>query len=334
MSEMPELLTTFLDVGQGDSTVAVLPDGGGVLVDSAAGSAPFVVDYLERAQINSLELVVITHSDLDHAGDVIEVISSFQGRTLRIAVLLDRVLSTDPQTNRKYRVLLRDLAQLLRDGMIYWEPYAGQVIQLGDALVSSLHPSRADHFQALSQGNRNDCSVALRLEFEGARILLGADVQRQGWQWMVDRDTDLKADVFKFPHHGGWYSGDPSLSQILHLVDPSIVVISVGSTNGYGHPSTETLRLLRSAQAGVRFMCTQATKQCHTEIEVAATHIRALLPPESSGGYSFQNRRSCPCAGNVTVRISNNGVAISPTLKQHNRVIDVFENPQCREEAS
>ena len=38
---MPELLTTFLDVGQGDSTVVVLPDGGAVLVDSAAGSAPF-----------------------------------------------------------------------------------------------------------------------------------------------------------------------------------------------------------------------------------------------------------------------------------------------------
>ena len=330
---MPELLITFLDVGQGDSTVVVLPDGGGVLVDSAAGSAPLVVDYLERAQVNSLELVVITHSDLDHAGDVIEVINGFQGPIRRIAVLPDRVLKTDPQANRKYRVMLRELAQLLRNGVTYWEPYAGQMIQLGDIVVSALHPSQADHFDALSQGNQNDCSVTLRLEYSGARILLGADVQRQGWQWMVDRNTDLKADIFKFPHHGAWYDGDPSLSQVLELVDPSVVVISVGSKNGYGHPSIETLRLLRSLQTRVRFVCTQATNQCHGELEAAATHVRVLLPPDSSGGNSLQARQSCPCAGNVTVRISSNGVAISPTPEEHSRVIELFEKPQCREEA-
>ena len=330
---MPELLTTFLDVGQGDSTVAVLPDGGGVLVGSAVGSAPLVVDYLESAQVTSLELVVITHSDLDHAGDVIEVINGFQGPTHRIAVLPDRVLKTDPQANRKYRVMLRELAQLLRNGVTPWEPYAGQMIQLGDVVVSALHPSKADHFDALSQGKQNDCSVTLRLEYSGARILLGADVQRQGWQWMVDRNTDLKADIFKFPHHGAWYDGDPSLSQVLDLADPSVVVISVGSTNGYGHPSMDTLKLLRSVQARVRFVCTQVTNQCHGEPEAIASHVRALLPPESLGRYSFQNRRSCPCAGNVTVRISSNGVAISPTPEQHSRVIDLLERPQCREEA-
>ena len=311
----------------------MLPDGGGVLVDSAAGSAPFVVDYLERAQITSLDLVVITHSDLDHAGDVIEVINSFQGPTQKIAMLLDRVLKADPQTNRKYRVLLRDMAQLLRDGVTHWEPYAGEMIQFGDIVVSVLHPSKADHFDALSQGNRNDCSVTLRLEYAGIRILLGADVQRQGWQWMVDRNTDLKADVFKFPHHGAWYGGDPSLMQILDLVDPSVVVISVGSTNRYGHPSFETLGLLRSLNAKVRFVCTQATNQCHREPETVATQVYELMPTESRDGHSFQNPRSCPCAGNVTVRISNNGVEISPTPEQHDRVIDLFDRPKCREEA-
>ena len=327
---MPELLTTFLDVGQGDSTVAMLPNGEGMLVDSAAGSAPIVVEYLERAQITSLELAVITHSDLDHAGDVIEVIKCFQGSTKRVAVLLDRVLTSDPQADRKYRVMLRDLAQLLRSGIEHWPPYAGNVIQFGDLMVSILHPSQADHAEALSQGNRNDCSVALRLDYAGSRILLGADVQRQGWQWMVDRNTDLRADVFKFPHHGAWYEGQPSLKQIVDLVKPSLMVVSVGSTNGYGHPSMETFRLLCSLQARVRFVCTQVTNQCHGEPEVTANQARELLPPESRGGHSFLNRRSCPCAGNVTIRISSDGVSMKPTPDQHSRVIDLFDNPQCR----
>ena len=327
---MPELATTFLDVGQGDSAVAVLPDGGGVLVDSAAVSAPIVVEYLERAQITSLELAVITHSDLDHAGGVIEVIKGFQGSTKRVAVLLDRVLTTDPQANRKYRVMLRDLAQLLRRGIGHWAPYAGKAIQFGDVAVSVLHPSEADHAEALSQGNRNDCSVALRLDYAGARVLLGADVQRQGWQWMVERNTDLRADVFKFPHHGAWYDGQPSLEQIVNLVNPSLVVVSVGSTNGYGHPSIETFRLLRSLRGRVRFVCTQATNRCHGEPEAIANQARALVPSESRGGHSFQNQQSCPCAGHVTVRIASNGVAISPPPEEHDRVIDLFDTPQCR----
>ena len=331
---MPELLSTFLDVGQGDSTLVVLPEGGGVLVDCAAGSAPNVVDHLEQAQVTNLELLAITHSDLDHAGDCIDVIKGFQGQTLKLAFLPDRTLDSNRQANSKYRVLLRDMAAQLRRGTEFWMPYAEKVIHFGDVAVSVLHPTPADHLEALAQGNRNDSSVVLRIDYEGARILLGADVQRQGWQWMVDRNEDLKADVFKFPHHGAWYDEEPSLSQILDRVDPEVVVISVGSTNGYGHPSPETLRLLRSRQDRVRFVCTQVTSRCHGDPEAMATQVRELLPPESRGRHSSQTRRSCPCAGNVMIRISSNGIEINPTPEQHSRVIDLFERPQCREEAS
>ncbi len=309
----------------------VLPDGSGVLVDSAPGSAPMAVDYLDNAQVTSLELVVITHSDLDHAGDVIEVVKGFQGPTLRLAMLPDRPLSTDLQADRKYRLLLRDAAQLVRHGAEPWAPYAGKFISFEDVTVSVLHPSEADHYDALSRGTPNDSSVVLRIDYAGARVLLGADVQKQGWQWMVNRNTDLKADVFKFPHHGAWYEGEPPLRRILDLVDPSVVVISVGSRNGYGHPSIETLRLLRSLEGKVRFVCTQATTRCHGEPATVAAQASELLPPESRSSYAFPRRRSCPCAGTVTVRISNNGVAISPTPEQHNRVIDLFDRPQCKE---
>ena len=328
----PELLTTFLDVGQGDSTVASLPNGGGMLVDCPAGSAPAVVDYLERAQIANLELAVVTHSDLDHAGGVVQVIKGFHGQTHRIAVLPDRPLTSDPQDNKKYSVMLRELAQLIRSGVTRWEPYSGNRIYLGGVLVSVLHPSDADHLEALALRSQNDCSVALRMDYAGIRILLGADVQRMGWQWMINRDTDLKADVFKFPHHGAWYDGEPSLRQVLELVDPSVVVISVGSTNSYQHPASETLSFLRSIQAKVRFVCTQATNQCHADPGTIAAQVYDLLPIESRGGHSSLNQRSCPCAGNVTVRISEDGISMGPTTEEHKRVIDLFATPQCRKE--
>lgn len=327
---MPELRATFFDVGQGDAAVVELPEGSGMLVDCPLGSAPMVIDYLERAQITDLELLVVTHSDLDHAGDVIGVVRGFSGPVRRLAFLPDRPLAADTQTNVKYRALLQQLAELLRDGTKSWHPYAGNAIQFGNVKVSVLHPSEADHLSALSRSDPNASSVVLKIECSEASILLGADVERVGWKAILDRGADLNADVFKFPHHGAWYDGTPSLQQILDQVNPSLVVISVGSTNSYGHPSVETLNLLRSYLAKVRFVCTQATTRCHGNPNEIAHEASRFLPDESLGGQSSRNKQSCPCAGNVAVRITSDGVAVSPTPEQHSRVIDLFDNPQCR----
>lgn len=328
---MDELVAKFLDVGQGDSTLIVLPKGSGVLVDCAAGSGSYIVDQLVQLQVSKLELLVVTHSDLDHAGDCINVIKNFAGQTVRIAHLLDRVVVGSKQAKRRYSLFLRDMAQLLRQKTESWEPYAGKCIKFGDATVSILHPMKADLLDAVACGKPNDSSVVLKVEYAGSHILLAADVQKQGWQWMVDRDANLTADVFKFPHHGAWYDGIPSLSEVMDLVDPKVVIISVGTTNSYGHPSSKTLRMLRSRQNSVRFVCTAATSQCHSHPEAMAAQIRELLPSECRGGYSSNKERSCPCAGHVTIRISDNGVEVSPNPKQHSKVIDLFETPQCRD---
>ena len=207
-------------------------------------------------------------------------------------------------------------------------------MQIGDVAISVQHPLSDDHLKAVSRGNPNDSSVVLRIEYAGTRILLGADVQQSGWQWMLNRDADLRADVFKFPHHGAWHEGEPSLNEIMERVAPSVVIISVGTSNHYEHPSPETLRLLRTLQGSVRFMCTAATPRCHGKPEAIAPQVRALMPPESQNGRSYKDSRSCPCAGHVTIRISRNGIEVSPTLEQHGRVIDLFETPQCRDESS
>ena len=327
---MTELRAKFFDVGQGDSTFVALSNESGMLVDCAPGSASTVVDYLEEAQIEDLELLVVTHSDLDHAGDVVTVARAFPGTVRRLAFLPDRPLPLDPQTNTKYRILLQELAELLLDGTEHWSPYAGNAIIIGDVSVSVLHPSVADHFLALSRSDQNASSVVLKIQSSEASILLGADVERRGWKAILDRGENLKADVFKFPHHGAWYGGTPSLKQILDQVDPSLVVISVGTTNSYGHPSVETLNLLRSYRAHVRFVCTQATTRCHGDPGAISHEATGFLPPESLGGQSSRKKQSCPCAGNVAVRITSGGVAVSPTSEQHNRVIDLFDNPQCR----
>lgn len=326
----PAITVTFLDVGQGDSTVVALPDHGGILIDCPGGSGVTVVDRLEYSAITTLNLVVISHSDIDHAGGVVDVVKSFSGTTLKIAALIDRTLKADAQENKKFRLLLRDLAQLMRDGTEYQPAYAGEAIEYGELSVSIVHPSPADHLDSLSRNQVNDCSVVVRLEYAGSRVLLPGDIESQGWRWMFDRDTDVRADVLKFPHHGAWDRGNPTLDDVIKAVDPTVVVVSVGSTNSYGHPAGEVLAALKGRQQRTRLLCTQATARCHRGLQEVSVTARELVSAESRGGHAFRRLDACPCAGHVTVRLSAAEVTVSPTANEHERVIDLFDDPQCR----
>ena len=49
--------------------------------------------------------------------------------------------------------------------------------------------------------------------------------------------------MLKIPHHG---SDDSINKEFIEMVDPKLVVISVGDNNPYGHPKRELLDLLNS----------------------------------------------------------------------------------------
>jgi len=323
-----ELTVAFLEVDTGDTTVVLIPGGGeAMLVDCGMGSADNVLDFLKQAEVRLLKLVMITHSDLDHAGGVIELLNNFGGQTAYLAFLPDRVRQASTYADRSYRVLLREIAQLWREGATPCSPYAGVRFEFGELIVSVLHPAEADFFAALSQNNRNDASVVLRLEYQERRILLGADVQKQGWQWMKDRGTDLAADIFKFPHHGAWYNGNPSLSEILDLVHPSTVIVSVNSNNRYGHPSMETLKLLRTHSSIVRFVCTEATTKCHQELLSVSSKARSILEGVS---WQTQGDAACPCAGTIVAHVYKGAVDLVPSQEQHQLIIKLLDCPQCK----
>ena len=88
----------FLDVGQGDATLVMLPDGKSLLVD--AGGLPVaplqdptearafdigdrvVARALRAFGVRSLDALVVTHGDPDHIGGGQAVIRSFRPRAI------------------------------------------------------------------------------------------------------------------------------------------------------------------------------------------------------------------------------------------------------------
>lgn len=317
----PEFIAAFLEVGQGDATVVVAPtEGVAGIIDCPHGKAPVVLDFLEAKRVRKLQMAMVTHSDLDHAGGIVDVIRNFAGPTECLAAFPDRPAGTTSHDKRRYGVLLREFVLLWRQGVSESIPLKGTCWSIGPATAEVLHPTQADFTDAVRLNKRNEASAVVRIGFQDLRILLSADVGRQGWQWMIDRHTDLKANVLKVPHHGAWHEGNPSLVEILDLVSPTFAVISVGSGNSYGHPATETFRALKMCPHCVRFLCTQATIKCDKGGSVLASPQR--------GGVAGAS--SCRCAGTVTVQVRDGTLSIDPDAEEHGQLISHFTSPQCR----
>ncbi|MBN9177358.1 MAG: ComEC/Rec2 family competence protein [Microbacterium sp.] len=215
------------DVGQGDA-VLVRSAGAVALIDTGPDPAP-LARCLDRLGVGHLDLLVLTHFDLDHRGGVAAV----QGR---VDLVLHGPL-TGPEDGRA-------LGGLTSAGATTTQAARGMSGSLGDTHWRVLWP-RPD-----TPGG-NDASVVV--EFRGggvpASLFLG-DLSAAGQQAMAADAALLSAyDVVKVAHHGS-ADQDPALYARLH---PRVAFVTVGE-NTYGHPRAKTLDLL--AGLGARILRT------------------------------------------------------------------------------
>lgn len=211
---------TVLDVGQG---LAVLVREGdrAVLVDTGPpdGSA---MRALPRGVPRTLQALVVTHADLDHAGGALEV-----QRRLGVA----RTLGEAPPP--------LEAATLDQ----------GQRIALGPhTALEVLAPPRARLGEAESE---NDRSLVLLVHLGARRVLLTADIEAAAERWLLASGQPLAADALVVPHHGSRTSSTPAF---IEAVSPSVAVVSAGANNQFGHPHPEVVR--RYEDAGVRLLTT------------------------------------------------------------------------------
>ncbi|MFB6576050.1 hypothetical protein ACFCYC_01195 [Streptomyces sp. NPDC056402] len=148
---------------------------------------------------------------------------------------------------------------------------------------------RKDVFAAKAFGSdssaANGASIAFILEYQGCKVLFGADahvavltnaLHRLAEQQGVER---VLLDAVKLPHHGSMANIDGEFLDVIK--SPRFLV----STNGahFGHPDPDTIRLLadRAPGAEIRFNYRSDTTQIWEDTELAATqNIRPIYPPD------------------------------------------------------
>ncbi|MEK6528467.1 MAG: ComEC/Rec2 family competence protein [Nitrospirota bacterium] len=244
LSSGRDLKFTFLDVGQGDSTVVQLPDKKAMLIDGGMNDPDMgrrvVAPYLWSKGIRHIDYLVLSHPHPDHYGGLIYVVNNFK---IGEIWLNGRMISG-----------AEDFFQKMQEKKI---PY--QILKRGDVLKAEkyeifvFHPYKEFHAFSTRGGfsEQNSSSLVLKIVSGDASVLFPGDIEAEAEDNLVYLGNRLRSDIIKVPHHGGRTS---SSSGFLNAVSPQIAVASAGRDNPFNHPHPETVQ--RYEYAGIRFFRT------------------------------------------------------------------------------
>ena len=222
----------FLDIGQGDSILIEAPGGIDMLIDggpdrSVMRQLPKKIGIFDR----KIDVVIATHPDKDHIAGLPAVFSRYQ-----VSYFIESGVEHDSQ----YVEALEE-AVSSEPSLTVLTARRGMRIRLGEeAYADILFPDRD-----VSNVETNDGSVILRLVYGDTSFVLAGDAPSKLEDYLVSLDgSALNSDVLKASHHG---SKNSTSDVWLQAVDSSIVVISAGRGNSYGHPAPDVVtRILNS----------------------------------------------------------------------------------------
>ncbi|MEB0106206.1 DNA internalization-related competence protein ComEC/Rec2 [Pseudomonas sp. MH9.3] len=211
-----------LDVGQGQAIIlrtrhhSVLYDAGPRSRAADLG-ARVVLPSLKKLGIASLDLMLISHADADHAGGAAAV-----ARGLPVKRVVGGETDGLPEFLGTQPCISGERWQ--------WDGVSFELWQWPGAV----------------DGNPKSC--VLQVQANGERLLLTGDIDRAAERALLDSPLALRTDWLQAPHHG---SRSSSSRPFVQQLAPTSVLISRGRGNAFGHPHAQVLERYRAVGSRV-----------------------------------------------------------------------------------
>lgn len=241
-----------INVGQGDCTLIVSPDGKTtVLIDAGDNGlgAKAVLPYLKKQKIDHLTYIFASHYDADHIGGLDEVIAGIGAK--KIGTVYDRGAKPAPPTTVTYKDYARaagaDRKTLKLGQVINLRAGVSLICVAQNGVVTKKKPVPG------AAANENNLCVGLLLTFKKFRYFTAGDSGGEKDGEYVDVETPVSGvighvNAMKVNHHG---SASSSNSVFLKKLSPTVAMIDVGDDNRHSHPSQPALDRLVEAKCAI-----------------------------------------------------------------------------------
>lgn len=224
------LKVVICDVGQGDA-ILVSVGNWQALVDGGPDNSVLLclgrhMSIFDR----EIELVVLTHPQLDHFGGLIDVLDRYKVR---------RVIANpvSEQVSPEYGIFEEKLSESLVN---IEPPKSGPIISgLLNGYVLSTTKSKKQLVGFSS--DPNILSIVTLFAFGENSILLTGDLDPETSQKLIHLNRITRVDLLKVPHHG---SRNGLTRDFLNKTNPRMAAISCGLNNQHGHPHKEVVSML------------------------------------------------------------------------------------------
>jgi competence protein ComEC len=224
--ERKELTVTYLDVGQGDSSVIELPDRKTIVIDTGL-SGKETTSFLKYRGKEVIDALILSHVHSDHTGGLDYLVKRF-----KVKELWDNGRLIFPENflaNIKHRGLNRgDMIEGKGYSIYVFHPYPEFYTMYGNENIE------AD----------ND-SLVLKIEGKNESFLFTGDIEEEAEEDVLHLGRWLKSSVIKVPHHG---SRTSAYKPFFDMVSPEVAAISAGREKHFGHPHQEMLDALNGSK--------------------------------------------------------------------------------------
>ncbi len=236
---------TMLDVGQGESIFLWDVTGKTILIDvggkaesdkkiedwqiktRTSNAKRTVIPYLKSRGIAKIDQLVLTNTDKEHVGDLLEVTKAFHVGEI--------VVSKGSLTQKEFVAELQVTQTKVRSVA------GGENLPIFGSQLEVLSPSKIGEAGS-------DNSLLLYGKLLDKHFLFTGNLKEKGEKELLKQYPNLEVDVLKVGQHGAKTSSNPVF---LEKLNPELSLISVGKNNRAKLPHQETLTRLETIKSKI-----------------------------------------------------------------------------------
>lgn len=211
----------FLDVAEGDAThISSSFNRCNIIIDTGVSTDDTIISYLKKEGVKIIDLIIISHGDDDHNGNLEKLLNNFKVKKVIISSYDNKTLEILKRCNylNFIQVKFNDNIKIKKINIDFLWPYK-------------------------DTNDVNNNSLVFTLRFFNMSILFTGDIEEKAEIELIKKVKVIDVNILKIAHHA---SNTSTKKDFLENIKFDIAVAMTGSKNTYGFPNHNTVNRLKN----------------------------------------------------------------------------------------